>query len=447
MPDATVGAGFACADLTTFCRLDELGLEVTGQRLGPDRAVLACRVVEPAGSDERWCRRCGCEGSPRDTVTRRLAHEPFGWRPTTLLVTIRRYRCYGCGHVWRQDTSRAAEPRAKLSRRALRWALEAIVVQHLTVARIAEGLAVSWNTANDAVLAEGKRVLIDDEHRFDGVHVIGVDEHVWRHTRRGDKYVTVIIDLTGIRDGTGPARLLDMVEGRSKQAFKTWLAERPEVWRDGIEVVAMDGFTGFKTATAEELPDAVAVMDPFHVVRLAGEALDQCRRRIQQIIHGHRGRKDDPLYRARRTLHTGAELLTDKQKTRLADLFDTAIHGDAHVQVEATWGIYQRMIAAYREPDRKLGKELMEKLIASLSTGVPAALTELVTLGRTLKKRADDVLAYFDRPGTSNGPTEAINGRLEHLRGSALGFRNLTNYIARSLLETGGFRPLLHPRL
>jgi hypothetical protein len=46
-------------------------------------------------------------------------------------------------------------------------------------------------------------------------------------------------------------------------------------------------------------------------------------------------------------------------------------------------------------------------------------------------KRAVDVLAYFDRPGTSNGPTEAINGRLEHLRGSALGFRNLTSYIAR----------------
>ena len=57
-----------------------------------------------------------------------------------------------------------------------------------------------------------------------------------------------------------------------------------------------------------------------------------------------------------------------------------------------------------------------------------------------------DVLAYFDRPGTSNGPTEAINGRLEHLRGSALGFRNLTNYVARSLLEAGGFRPGLHRR-
>ena len=88
----------------------------------------------------------------------------------------------------------------------------------------------------------------------------------------------------------------------------------------------------------------------------------------------------------------------------------------------------------------------MQAVIDSLSSGVPKALTELARLGRTLKKRSADVLAYFDRPGTSNGPTEAINGRLEHLRGSALGFRNLTNYIARSLLESGGFRPQLHPQ-
>jgi transposase len=317
------------------------------------------------------------------------------------------------------------------------------VRQHLTVARVAEGLGVAWNTANDAVLAEGKRVLIDDPHRLEGVRVLGVDEHVWRHTRRGDKYVTVIIDLTPIRDGTGPARLLDMVEGRSKQAFKTWLSEREESWRAAVEVVAMDGFTGFKTATTEELPDAVAVMDPFHVARLAGDALDRCRRRVQQAIHGHRGHKDDPLYSARRTLHTGADLLTDKQTDRLTALFAD----EQHIEVEATWGIYQRMIAAYRHPDRTKGRELMSKLIDSVSHGVPPALIEIVTLGRTLKKRAADVLAYFDRPGTSNGPTEAINGRLEHLRGSALGFRNLTHYIARSLLETGGFRPLLHPRL
>jgi hypothetical protein len=49
----------------------------------------------------------------------------------------------------------------------------------------AGGLGVAWNTANDAVLAEGRRVLINDPDRLNGVKVIGVDEHVWRHTRRG----------------------------------------------------------------------------------------------------------------------------------------------------------------------------------------------------------------------------------------------------------------------
>lgn len=124
-----------------------------------------------------------------------------------------------------------SEPRAKLSRRGLRWALEVLVVGHLTVAWIAEGLAVSWNTASDAVLAEDQRALINDPHRFDGVCVVGVDEHVWRHTSKSDKYVkyvTVIIDLTPVRNDKGTACLLDMVEGCPKQAFKTWLVSRPQ---------------------------------------------------------------------------------------------------------------------------------------------------------------------------------------------------------------------------
>ncbi|WP_367403916.1 ISL3 family transposase [Kocuria marina] len=435
MPNAT----FEDCDLTKFCRLDELGLVATGQRLESGRAVLSCRVAQP----DDWCHRCGSHGTPRGTVTRNLAHEPLGWRPTTLVVTVRRYRCVDGAHVWRQDTTAAAEPKAKISRRALRWALEALVMQHLTVARVAEALAVRWNTANDAVLAEGKPLLIDDPARFENVTAIGVDEHVWRHTRRGDKYVTVVIDLTPLRAGTGPARLLDMVEGRSKKAFKAWLAERDQAWRDQVEVVAMDGFTGFKTAAEEELPEATAVMDPFHVVRLAGDAMEKCRRRVQQQVHGHRGRKEDPLYKARRTLLTGADLLTDRQYSRIQGVFEI----DDHVEVEATWAFYQHMVAAYREPDRAKGKEMMQSLIAKLGRAVPKKLIELAALGATLKKRSADILAYFDRPGTSNGPTEAINGRLEHLRGSALGFRNLANYIARSLLESGGFRPRLHPGL
>jgi transposase len=345
MADST----FQAPDLTTFARLDTLGLQVTGQFLEPDRAVLACRVLD----HDATCGRCGQHGRLRDSTTRRLAHEPFGWRPTILLVTVRRYRCESCGHVWRQDTSKAAQPRARLSRGGLRWALTALVCQHLTVARIAEGLGVSWNTANDAVLAEGRRVLIADPHRFDGVKVLGVDEHVWRHTRRGDKYVTVIIDLTPVRDRTGPARLLDMVEGRSKQVFKTWLSERDETWRAAVEVVAMDGFTGFKTAAVEELKDDVTVvMDPFHVVRLGGECLEQCRRRVQQQTLGHRGRAGDPLYSARRTLSTGADLLTDKQQRRISALFAD----DKHLQVEATWGVYQAMVPPTATPTAPAAK-------------------------------------------------------------------------------------------
>ena len=436
MPNTT----FDRPDLSAFTRLDGLGLEVTGQRIWPDRAVLACRIV----GEDRWCRRCGCQGVARDTVIRRLAHESCGWRPTIVHVSVRRYRCQGCSHVWRQDMSQAADPRAKLSRAAVRWALTGLVVHHLTVARISQALAVSWNTANTAVLGEGQRLLINDPTRFDGVRVIGVDEHVWRHTPYGDKFVTVILDVTPIRDRSGPSRLLDMIPGRSKQVFKTWLASRPDTWRERIEIVAMDGFTGFKSAAAEELPDARAVMDPFHVVHLAGDALDECRRRIQQELHHRRGRSTDPLYKARRVLHTRSCLLTPRQQHQLADLFAS----DCHVALEVTWSVYQNIIDAYRAPDTDVGKALMEAEINTLtSTRVPRGLTELTTLGRTLKRRAGDILAYFDHPHTSNGPTEAINGRLEHLRGSALGFRNLTHYITRALLETGGFKPQLHPQL
>ena len=396
MPHAT----FTAPDLDTFCQLDRLGLTATKQSIGADRSILECRVLDP----DNWCHQCGQQGVSRGTVVRRLAHVPMGWRPTMLQVRVRRYRCPDCRSVWRQDTSAAAEPRAVLSRHAALWALKGVVIDRLSVARIAAGLAVAWNTANDAILATGQELLINDPTRFDGVRVIGVDEHVWSHTRRGSKYVTVIIDLTPIRDGTGSSRLLDMVPGRSKKVFKAWLDGQTAEFRDGVEVVAMDGFSGFKTATAEELPEATAVMDPFHVVALAGEKVDQCRQRVQQATLGHRGRSGDPLYGIRRVLHTGADLLTDKQIARLKAVFAS----DEHVEVEATWGVYQRIVAAYRHPDRAAGKRELQAVIDDLTDGVPKQLKELITLGRTLKRRALDVLAYFDHPGTSNGPTEAI---------------------------------------
>ena len=122
--------------------------------------------------------------------------------------------------MWRQNMRAAADPRVKLSRAAVRWALVGLVVHHLTVARVADVLAVSWNTANTAILGEGQRLLINDPARCEGVRVIGVDEHVWRHTPYGDKYVTVILDLTPIRDRRGPSRLLDMIRAAPSGSSK-----------------------------------------------------------------------------------------------------------------------------------------------------------------------------------------------------------------------------------
>ena len=174
-------------------------------------------------------------------------------------------------------------------------------------------------------------------------------------------------------------------------------------------------------------------MDPFHVVSLSGNRLDECRRRVQRETTGRRGRKNDPLHRARRTLLTGADLLTDAQAQRLENLFAD----ERNAPVKATWGVHQRLIQAYRAQDPGLGKFLMQRLISSLRQAVPDGLEEITELARTLTERSADILAYFDHPGSSNGPTEAVNGRLEHLRGIALGFRNLTHYTIRSLIHAG----------
>lgn len=94
---------------------------------------------------------------------------------------------------------------------------------------------------NDAVLQTGRRLLIDDPDRLTGVKVLGVDEHVWRHTRWGNRYVTMVIDLTPVADGTGPARLLDMVPGHSKQTFITWLEAQTTAFGKTVEIVALVG--------------------------------------------------------------------------------------------------------------------------------------------------------------------------------------------------------------
>ena len=118
-------------------------------------------------------------------------------------------------------------------------------------------------------------------------------------------------------DGRPRARLLDLVPGRTGAAYGDWLTEQGPAFTSGIRTATLDPFHGYANAIRDELPEAITVLDAFHVVKLGGQVVDEVRRRVQQDTLGHRGRAGDPLYRARRTLQTGADLLTDTQRARL----------------------------------------------------------------------------------------------------------------------------------
>jgi transposase len=175
--------------------------------------------------------------------------------------------------------SKLAAPRASTTRRCARYVLRRLLIGRTTISAIAAELGVSWHTVSTiAMRTTADLVAAAGADRLAGVRVIGVDEHRWAPRRIGPGgFVTLIIDLTPTHDQTGPARLLDMVTGRSASALATWLAAQPASFAQSVEVIAMDGFAGYKTAAANVVPDAVTVMDPFHVVALTGAKLDLIR--------------------------------------------------------------------------------------------------------------------------------------------------------------------------
>lgn len=424
----------------TIMRTIELGVTITDAAVDEKTTTIFCA---PVARDSR-CPDCGRDGRYRDTVTRPLTDLPVAGYPLVLQVAVPRYRCTTaeCGRaVFNQDLGKLAAARASTTRRCARYVLRRLMIDRTTISAIAAELGVSWHTVSSiAMRAVADLVAAAGPDRLAGVRVIGVDEHRWAPRRVGATgFVTLIIDLTPVHDHSGPARLLDLVEGRSATAFGSWLAAQPADFAAGVQVVAMDGFAGYKTAAAQVVPDAVTVMDPFHVVALAGTKLDLIRQRIQQQTLHRRGHTGDPLYGIRRIARTRLQLLSTRQYTRLSTVFDA----DEHLAVKVAWLIYQKIITAYADPNRSRGKKAMTRLIDSIRRGVPAGLEEIAQLGRTLWRRRTDVLAFFDHHA-SNGPTEAINGRLEALRRNALGFRNLTHYRWRSLLHSGALHSLVN---
>ena len=372
----------------------------------------------------------------------RLVDAPAMGRPVRICWRKRRWVCRepACrvGSFVEQD-ERVAAPRAKLTARACRWAIEQIRREHASVNGVRRQLGTG--------LADG--VGVDQARcwrrptrssRFDGVAILGVDEHVWHHVStkpvedggRGPKELTGMVDLTRDANGHTRARLLDLVPGRSGETYRGWLRERGEAFRAGVEIATLDPFHGYKNAIDDQLEDAVSVLDAFHVVKLATQVVDDVRRRVQQDTTGHRGRRDDPLYRIRNILRAGEENLTDRQSARLETAFTAR---EEHLEVELAWRCAQQVRSCYHQDTHAAGRAVAEKVLASFST---CPIPEVARLGRTLKQWSREFLGYFDTDGASNGGTEAINGLIELHRRIARGFRNRDNYRLRMLLIGGG---------
>jgi hypothetical protein len=206
----------------------------------------------------------------------------------------------------------------------------------------------------------------------------------------------------------------------------------------GSVATTLDPFHGYKNAIDDQLAEARAVLDAFHVVQLAITAVDECRRRLQQQIHGHRGRKTDPLYRIRNLLRAGQERLTDRQRARLATAFTA---DERHVEVEVAYHCAQQLRSVYHQTSHAAGRRFANQV---LDTFASCPIPEIARLGRTLRQWRREFLGYFDTGGANNGGTEAVNGLVELHRRIARGFRNLDNYRLRMLLMGGG---LTHPHL
>jgi transposase len=366
---------------------------------------------------EGWCPGCGVRAQLHGRRPSWVRDLPVAGRPVTLVWVKRVWRCLEprCSMRTWTETSEAIRPRASWTERARREACRRVGQDGHTVAAVAAEFGVGWATVMAAVREYGRPL------------VVGVDETAFLAATptSGTVFATGIVALNG------RARLLDVVEGRSGTALSSWVSGREQGWRDGITVAALDPFRGYAAALRTTLPQAVRVLDAFHVVRLGLDALDQVRRRVQQDTLGHRGHGGDPLFRIRRLLRRGYDHHTRASWTRMLTGLDA---GDDGQQVGRAWIAAQELRLLYREPTRDRAER---RLLRWFTDVAEYEIPELLRLARTLDAWRDELLAYFDTGGVSNGPTEAVNALIKKVKRVGHGYRNFDNYRLRLLLHCG----------
>jgi transposase len=381
-----------------------------------------CRAARPG------CPDCGVVAHLKDQRVVRLVDLPCFGKPTRLAWHKRRWRCGDpdCpNRSWTEGDDRIAAPRLALTDRAGRWVTVEVGKFGRSVNEVAEVLGCDWHTVNDAVIAYGA-ALVDHPDRFGDVWALGLDEvlFVREGPYRRQHYSSSIVDVAR-------GQLLDVVPGRRGAEPKAWLERQGTEWLGAVRVATLDLAGSYRAVFDATVPGATQVADPFHVVKLANEKLDECRRRVQNETLGHRGRKSDPLYRCRRLLTMADERLEDNGRTRLVGLLRA---GDPNGEVATAWHAKEAVRELYGHNDAELALEFVDRLAEDMIDAVQPI--EVRSLGRTLIRWRLQIAAWHTFH-VSNGPTEAANNLIKRVKRAAFGFTNFANYRTRSLLYAG----------
>ena len=413
--------GSGDADASVLFNLD--GFVVRAQTMYEGEWWLAVETPESRAA----CRSCGVFGvgnGRRRVLVRDL---PIAGTPVVVVWAKRTWRCRQelCPRSSWSETSDEITPRASLTERARREICRRVGRDLDTVAEVAREFGVGWFCAHQAVIDHGDQ-LIDHDRRLEHVTGLGVDEHTFQHAnaRRRTQMVTTFVDIDR-------GRLLDAVPGRSGDVVRSWVRGQPSWWAGQIQVAAIDAFTGYAAAIRDVLPDARLVVDHFHAIHLAFEAVNDVRRRVQQDTTGHRGRKGDPLYGIRRLLLMTWKNLNDRGWEKLRAGLAA---GDRDGEIAAVWLARELLSEVYAANGLAHAKR---RLIVFFQHAADADVPELTRLATTIDRWRDEVLAYHSTGGASNGPTEAVNLLIEKIRRIGHGYRNFTNYRRRLLLGCG----------